>query len=162
MALSYSFQIATLLTVPEAGRRILEVARDLGVLVPCESVGRLLGDGAVTVRGTWVRVVPAGRFPWGRPLLGGAVFAPTVSAVFRLDKGADIAGQQDDMVRVVAGVLSAVEGDAALHLDFEEVWLARLGGGLTLSERSDVWPAARLASVPLPFGRRTHEFDFGD
>ncbi|WP_328956576.1 SitI3 family protein [Kitasatospora purpeofusca] len=162
MALSYSFQLATVLTVPEAGRRILEVARGLGVLAPSESVGRLLGDGAVTVRGTWIRVVPAGRFPWGDPLIGGAVFAPTVSAAFRLDKGADISDQQDDMVRVVSGVLSAVAGDAALHLDFEDVWLVRLGGELTLSERSDVWPAERLASVALPFGRRTHEFDFGD
>ncbi|MFB8240503.1 SitI3 family protein [Kitasatospora purpeofusca] len=162
MALSYNFQIATLLTVPEAAQRILEVARGLGLLAPSEGVGRLLGDGAVTVRGTWIRVVAAGRFPWGDPLLGGAVFAPTVSVAFRLDKEADISEQQDDMVRVVGGVLSVVPGDAALHLDFEDVWLVRLGSELTLSERSDVWPAERLASVVLPFGRRTHEFDFGD
>ncbi|WP_405004777.1 SitI3 family protein [Kitasatospora purpeofusca] len=162
MALSYNFQIATLLTVPEVGRRILEAARGLGVLAPAESVGRLLGDGAVTVRGTWIRAVPAGRLPWGDPLIGGAAFVPTVSVAFRLDKVADISDQQDDMVRVVGGVLSAVPGDAALHLDFEDVWLVRLGGELTLSERSDVWPPGRLASVVLPFGRRTHEFDFGD
>ncbi|WP_052709672.1 SitI3 family protein [Streptomyces sp. NRRL S-495] len=162
MALSYDFQLAAALTVPEAGRRILGIARDLGVFAPSESVGRLLGDGAVTARGTWVRAVPAGRLPWGDPLIGGAAFAPTVSVAFRLDKDADISEQQDDMVRVVAGVLSAVPGDAALHLDFEDVWLLRLGGELTLSERSDVWPAERLAAVPPPFGRRTHEFDFGD
>ncbi|CAN3980963.1 hypothetical protein KPATCC21470_3622 [Kitasatospora purpeofusca] len=65
MALSYNLQIATLLAVPEAAQRILEVARGLGVLAPPESVGRLLGDGAVTVRGTWIRVVPAGRFRGG-------------------------------------------------------------------------------------------------
>lgn len=96
--------------------------------------------------------------PLGAPRIGGRVLTPTVSAAFRLGKDTDITGQQDDMIRLTDALLTEVPGDAVLHLDYEDVWLVRQDGRLSLSERSDLWPPHRLATVSEPYRRRTHEF----
>ncbi|MFB7126463.1 SitI3 family protein [Kitasatospora sp. NPDC056273] len=94
--------------------------------------------------------------------MGGRVFTPTVSVAFRLGKDTDPSGQQDDMTRLADALLARVPGDAVLHLDYEDVWMVRQDGQLTLSERSDVWPPNRLAAISEPYRRQTHEFVYED
>lgn len=85
-------------------------------------------------------------------------FTPTVWVVFRLDKFTDIGHQQDDMVRLVSGLLDRVDGDVVLHRDYEYIWLLRRGGVLSLSEEVDLWPRHRLATVSQPYHRATFAF----
>jgi hypothetical protein len=160
MALSYSLELVTPLSVTEVARKLDEVARSLRLFDASATVDALLGEGALTMYGTWLRVVTRKPTPWGDPLIGSRIFTPTVSVVVRLDKDADITGQQDDMTRLAVGLLPQVPGDAVLHLDYEDVWLVRQNGKLSLSERSDLWPANRLPTLSLPYRRQTHEFIF--
>lgn len=69
-------------------------------------------------------------------------FVPTSWIHFRLRAG-EIDEQLDEMAALVATVLSAAEGDALLHADFEDVWLLRRGGQLVLSDEDARWPARR-------------------
>ncbi len=85
-------------------------------------------------------------------------FIPTVLVVFRLSKENGATPQQDDMIRLVSGLLDRVPGDAVLHLDYEHIWLLRRGGDLSLSERSDIWPPHRLAALSQRYRRATHTF----
>ncbi|MFD0272743.1 SitI3 family protein [Kitasatospora sp. NPDC127111] len=158
MAISYSLELVTPLPTAAVAEEFAEVARSLRLFDASTTADQLLDDGAVTAYGTWTRVVTRKPTPWGDQLLGGRAFTPTVSVAFRLGKDDDIAGQQDDMARLAVALLSRVPGDAALHLDYEDVWLVRLDGELILSERSDWWPPNRLAEVPGPYRRETHEF----
>ncbi|MFI5755083.1 SitI3 family protein [Streptomyces sp. NPDC051569] len=162
MAISYSLDLVTPLTSLEVAQKLNEVARSLRLLdaSATETPDTLLGVGTVTAYGTWIRVVTAKPLPWGDPMIGGRAFAATVSVVFRLDKEADISAQQDAIVRLATGLLSQVSGDAALHVDYEDVWLLRQGGDLSLSERSDFWPAHRLVGLASPYRRQDHEFLF--
>ncbi|AUY50239.1 SitI3 family protein [Streptomyces sp. CB01881] len=160
MAISYNLDLMTSLTLPEVAEQLDAVTHSLRLSDVSATVETLLGEGARTPYGTWIRVVPRKPIPWGNPLIGGRAFTPTVSVAFRLDKMADISGQQDDVVRLTAGLLSQVPGDAVLHFDYEDVWLVRQGGELSLSERSDLWPARRLTGLPLPYRRQTREFVF--
>ncbi len=75
-------------------------------------------------------------------------FSPTVSVVFRLDKQGEIADQQDDMIRLISGVLDRVPGDAVLHKDLEQIWLLRRGGDLSVSEQDDLWPPGAWQCYP--------------
>ncbi|MEU1505654.1 SitI3 family protein [Kitasatospora sp. NPDC005748] len=160
MAIAYSLDLVTPLTAAEVAEKLDEIARPQALFGAGEDAGTLVADGAVTARGTWIRVVATKAIPWGDPLIGGRPFGATVSVAFRLDKAADVSAQQDDTVRLTLGLLGQVPGDAALHLDYEDVWLVRQGGELTLSERSDLWPAHRLAAVPAPYRRQTQDFFF--
>ncbi|MFJ9949126.1 SitI3 family protein [Kitasatospora sp. NPDC091207] len=160
MAIAYSLDLATPLTASEVADKLDEIARPQSLFGAEENAGTLTGDGAVTIRGTWVKVVATKAIPWGDPLIGGRPFGSTVSVAFRLDKMTDISGQQDDTVRLTLGLLGQVPGDAVLHLDYEDVWLVRQGGELSLNERSDLWPAQRLATVPQPYRRQTQDFYF--
>ncbi|MGW3181586.1 SitI3 family protein [Kitasatospora sp. NPDC001119] len=127
-----------------------------------ETVDTLVAPGALTAYGTWIRVTQRRPIAWGDPQIGGRVFTPTVSIDFRLGKNADLSGQQDDMVRLADALLARVPGDAVLHLDYEDVWMVRQDGQLSLSESSDVWPPNRLAAVSGPYRRHTHEFVYED
>ncbi|MEY9944121.1 SitI3 family protein [Kitasatospora sp. GAS1066B] len=159
MAISYSLDLVTPVPAIEVAQKRDEVAQSLR-LIDASVTAEALLNGTLAVYGTWIRVVTTKPVPWGDPLIGGRVFTPTVSVVFRLDKAGDISGQQDDMVRLASGLLSQVPGDAVLHFDYEDVWLVRQDGQLSLKERSDLWPALRLSGVSLPYGRQTHEFVF--
>ncbi|MGW3178964.1 SitI3 family protein [Kitasatospora sp. NPDC001119] len=158
MAISYSLDLVTTWTTAEVARSLAEAARPMRLFDASASVDTLLGDGALTEHRTWIRVTPCRPTPWGDPRIGGRVFTPTVSVAFRLAKHTDIPGQQDDMTRLTDVLLAQVPGDAVLHLDYEDVWLVRQDGELVLNERSDLWPPNRLAAVPGPYRRRTHEF----
>ncbi|MGW3046309.1 SitI3 family protein [Kitasatospora sp. NPDC001159] len=162
MAISYSFDLVTPLSPDEVATKLEAVARGLQLSNASTDADKLLGDGSQTLNGTRIRVTPKSPAPWGDPLVGGRVFTPTVSVMFRLDKMANISGQQDDVVRLAVGLLSHIPGDAVLHYDFEEIWLMRRDGELSLSERSDLWPQHRLALLSLPYRRQTQEFDFSE
>ncbi|MFE9421373.1 SitI3 family protein [Kitasatospora sp. NPDC006697] len=158
MSLSYSLELATPLSVDEVARTLGETARSLRLFDASATPELLVGDGAVTAYGTTTYVTPMTPIPWGDPLVGGRAFSPTVSVSFDLGKDGDIVGQQDDMTRLTAELLARIPGDAVLHFQSEEVWLARLDGELSLSERSELWPPHRLAAVPGPYRRQTVEF----
>ncbi|MFE5586653.1 SitI3 family protein [Kitasatospora sp. NPDC056531] len=158
MAISYSLELVTPWSTAQVAQTLADVARSLRLVDASATVDTLLGDGVLTVYDTWLRVATRKPTPWGDPQIGGRVFTPTVSVVFRLGKDADISGQQDDMTRLADGVLALVPGDAVLHLDYEDVWMVRQDGDLTLSERSDFWPPNRLAGISGPYSRRNHAF----
>ncbi|MFE7590877.1 SitI3 family protein [Kitasatospora sp. NPDC057512] len=158
MAIAYSLDLVTTWTTAEVARSLADAARPMRLFEIPVTVDALLGDDALTVHRTWIRVTPCRPTPWGDPRIGGRVFTPTVSVAFRLGKHTDIPGQQDDMTRLAVGLLAQVPGDAVLHFDYEDVWLVRQDGEPALNERSDLWPPNRLAAVPGPYRRRTHEF----
>ena len=85
-------------------------------------------------------------------------FIPTVLVVFRLSKENGATPQQDDMLRLVSGLLDRVSGDAVLHLDYEHIWLLRHGGDLSLNERDDLGTPHRLAALSQRYRRTTHTF----
>jgi hypothetical protein len=83
---------------------------------------------------------------------------PSVRVAFVFDKEADLAGQEDDVIKVVAGLLQQVPGDAVLLYHDEIIWLLRRGDDLSLNERNDLWPPRRLAVVSQPYRRATRVF----
>ncbi|MFB7911219.1 SitI3 family protein [Kitasatospora sp. NPDC056076] len=162
MAISYSFELATPLSAGEVATNLAAVVQGLRLSDASADADTLLGDGARTLNGTRIQVIPKSPAPWGDPLIGGRVFSPTVAVIFRLDKMANIAGQQDVVVRLAVELLLRIPDDAVLHYDFEEIWLTRRDGGLSINERSDLWPQHRLAIISLPYRRQTQEFDFSE
>ncbi|MFJ4670454.1 SitI3 family protein [Kitasatospora purpeofusca] len=161
MSISHSFNLATPLSVAEVADVLDDVARGARLFDSTTAAADLLTDGVVTRYGTWIRVFAPNPRPWN-PLVTDLHITPTVSVAFRLDKTTDLSGQEDDVVRVVAGLLDRVPGDAVLQYHYEVVWLLRRGGLLSLNERDDLWPPDRLALVPHPFTRETHVFSDED
>ena len=106
---------------------------------------------------TRIQVVDANPRPWNAVIedLG---FTPTVRVEFRLDKFTDMSDQKDDMIRLVSDLLDRIPGDAVLHFQYEQIWLLRRNGELSLSEQDDIWPSQRLAAVHQPFRRATYAF----
>ncbi|GAB2966886.1 SitI3 family protein [Saccharothrix stipae] len=156
MSISYSLALATPLPAAEVADALREVGVAAGLLDPATDAARLLGENAATTRGTWLRVVADEPEPWN-PLPDVLGATPTVLVVFGLAK-TDIGDQQDDVVRLVAGVLAKVPDDAVLHHDYEVVWLVRRAGALLLNERDDLWPSHRLALLHQPYRRETQSF----
>lgn len=158
MAIDYDLDCATRSTAAEVAGRLLGIGRDVGVFDPavtCEG----LTEGTVTRLGTWVRVLGHGPcHPW-HPVVAGLGFTPTLTVAFRMAKGVEVSDQQDDMLRLIMPLLARVDGDAVLHFQFEQIWLLRRNGELTLSEEDDLWRPRRLALVPGPFRRQTHTMD---
>ncbi|HEX5115505.1 MAG TPA: SitI3 family protein [Pseudonocardiaceae bacterium] len=155
MAIGYSFAFATGAPATCVAGAMLAVPDVFGATA---TVDGLLGDGVLTRTGMWVRVGPEHSRPHD-PVLEDFGFLPTVWASFRLDKFTDMSSQEDDMVRLLVGVLGRIAGDAVLHFQFETVWLLRKDGELTLNERDEhVWTPTRLAAVHLPYRRVTHSF----
>jgi hypothetical protein len=62
------------------------------------------------------------------------------------------------VVRLVSGLFERVPGDAVPHREFEDIWLLRRGGELTLNEQDDLWPPHRQAALSQPYRRATHTF----
>lgn len=159
MAISYSFALAVTSTAADVARELHAVGRNLGMLDASTTAAAPL-DGVTTGLGTWIKVSEATSRPWD-PVRNDLGFAPTVSVTFRLDKDGEIGFQQDDMVRLVSGLLDRLPGDAVLHRDFEDIWLLRRAGEVTLSEQQDLWPPHRQAALSQRYGRVTHVFSPG-
>jgi hypothetical protein len=62
------------------------------------------------------------------------------------------------MVRLTDSLLNRVPGDAVLHYQYEEIWLARRGDDLSVSEQADLWPPNRLAALTQRYSRTTLRF----
>ncbi|MFJ2813848.1 SitI3 family protein [Streptomyces sp. NPDC087294] len=161
MAIEYDLDLATRSSAAEIAARLLATGTANGVLDASVTVQQLLERGpfAPTRLGTRVGVV-AWRppRPW-HPVVAGLGFTPTVGVGFRMARGVEVSDQQDDMLRLLVPLLARVDGDAVLHQDYEQVWLVRRGGELSLSENADLWRPARLALVRAPFRRETHTLE---
>lgn len=157
MAISHSFGIATPLPPARIAQELRDIGGGAGLLDAAVTSASLLGEGAVTVGGTYLRVVETRPQPWS-PLVTDLRVTPSVGVAFRLGKHADLARQEDDVVRLACGLLRRIPGDAVLQYHFETVWLLRRGGDLSLNERDDLWSPRRLGEVPEPFRRATHAF----
>ena len=156
MAITYSLALACPVPADQVAGELHAVGRRLGVLDESTTPAALL-DGATSGLGTWIRVTEAKSRPWD-PVRNDLGFAPTVSVAFRLDKEGEVDYQQDDIARVVSGLFERVPGDAVLHREFEDIWLLRRDGELTLNEQDDLWPAHRRAALSQPYRRATHTF----
>ena len=157
MAISHGFSIATPMPAARVARELTDIGMGAGLFAATVTPERLLGEGAVSGRGTWIRVVETRPQPWS-PLVTDLGITPTVLVAFRFDKEADLAGQEDDTVQLVVGLLDRVPGDAVLEYQHEIIWLLRRGDDLSLHERDDLWPPRRLAAVARPYRRATHAF----
>ncbi|MBA2694518.1 MAG: hypothetical protein H0U62_01390 [Actinobacteria bacterium] len=157
MAISYSLDLATPSPTAQVASELHDIARAIGLFDASVTPERVLDEGVATVLGTWIRVVEAKPRPWNAVVtdLG---FTPTVWITFRLSKRDELDHQQDDMNRLVSGLLDRVPGDAVLHLDYEHIWLLRRGGDLSLNERDDLWTPNRLAALSQRYRRATHTF----
>jgi hypothetical protein len=157
MAISYRFEIATAASALQVADAVYGVGSRLALFRSLDRPQRLLMGGAVTLRGTRIRVMEVHSPPWN-PTVTDLGFAPTVCASFRLGRTTEISVQQDDMIAVVARLLDEVVGDAVLHSAYEAIWLLRRGGELTVGEQSDLWPGDRLAVIGRDVRRQTHRF----
>lgn len=157
MAISYSLEVATPASAVRVAQAVRDIASDLGLFDSTVAAEQVLNEGASTVTGTWIRVVETKPQSWN-PVVSDLGFTPSVSVAFRLDKETEISAQQDDMVRITSRLLDRVFGDAVLHSVYETIWLLRRSGDVTLSERADLWPDNRLATVAQTYRRATHRF----
>jgi len=157
MAIDYTLALGTSLPASEVARELHEAARDLDVIDPSVTLDVLLDPGTVTTAGTWMRVVEAKPSPWN-PVAEDLGFVPTVRVVFEPDKTVDHSAQQDDMIRLVSELLARIPGNSVLHSGYEQIWLLRRDGDLSVNERTDMWPPARLALLTQPYRRATHTF----
>jgi hypothetical protein len=151
MAISYDLEMATPSSTEQFGRELLSAGQAIGLFDTPVTVDELLSNGLTTRLGTWLQVYDPDPEPW-EPVITDLGITPTVAAGFRLDKEQDITEQQDDMVRLVSRVLDRIAGDAVLS-GLDQIWLLRRGGDLAVSERDDIWPPVRLATLTQPFRR---------
>ena len=158
MSISYSLGMATQATPLQVAGQLCDVARSVGLFDPRITPELVLEEGVVTTTGLWLRAGEEKPLPWGHPVTADLGFTPTVSVRFQLGRSSEPSGQQDDMIRLVSGLLGRDPGDAVLHFQFEVIWLLRRGGDLSLNERDDVWPPHRLAAVSQPYRRATFTF----
>ena len=157
MAIEFALEICTPLAAPQIADVVVGITRDLALTDPAVTPQDLL-DGALTVRGTWIRIRDKKPEPW-HTIPTELGFTPTIFIRFRMSKVDDILAQQDDMVRITARILEAVPGDAVLHRELETGWLVRKGGVVSLNERTDLWTAERLAMMPQPYQRESITLD---
>jgi hypothetical protein len=151
MSVTLNLDLATTSSAQSVAETLREVAIGTGELPPETTVAELL-SGADTASGMWTCVNAVNPPSWNsvRTDFG---MDPTVSVEFALGKSGDVEAQLDHIVRLVAGVLAEVAGDAVLHRDFESVLLLRQGATVRISDRDDEWPASRLAAIGQPYSR---------
>jgi hypothetical protein len=157
MAIDYYLMLGTPKSVRQVADALRDTASHLDLLDPTVTTDELLAN-KEDRNGTILTVSDCTpRWPWDvvRDELG---FTPTVSVGFRLDKFRSLADQEDDIVRLTSALLDCIPGDAVLHWDYEQIWLLRRDGELSLNERTDIWPPHRLALITQPYQRATHAF----
>jgi hypothetical protein len=158
MAIDYDLEMATPLPTAQVAAELHQVAQTLGLFDAAVTPEVLVKEGARTVRDTVIRILDAAPGPHD-PVTEDLGFRPTVFVGLRQGQAADMSAQDDDMVRLVSGLLDRVPGDVVLHFQYEQVWLLRQNGELSLSEDDDIWPPQRLAAVHQPYRRATHAFN---
>lgn len=154
MALTYSFLIDTPAGVGDVAATVSKVAVGAGLAGPDTGFA---GDGGVLTSGVLVQVGPTTPSPFN-PVLEDFGFNPTVHITFRLANLQDAAPQQDDVVRIVAGLLEHHDGDAILHFQYDVVWLLRRNGKITVCDRDTIWTNRRLQLLGRPHERGNPAF----
>ncbi|NBH05351.1 SitI3 family protein [Amycolatopsis sp. SID8362] len=156
MAISYDLEMATSSSPEQVARELITVGRSLELFDASVTPEQVSSDGAVIPLHTWVRVYERRPAAWA-PIVTDFGITPTVAVGFSLYKHDKIPEQQDAMVRVVAGLLERVTGDAVFS-GMDVIWLMRRKGELNLNERDDIWPTHRLGSVHQAYRRETKAF----
>ncbi|MGW3964356.1 SitI3 family protein [Amycolatopsis sp. NPDC005003] len=156
MAISYDLEIATSSSPKQVARALLDFARPSELFEGSVTPEQVSRDGAVTPLRMWVRVYERSPAPWS-PVVTDFGITPTVAIGFSIYKHERIPEQQDDLVRLAAGVLNRVAGDAVLS-GMDTIWLMRRDGELILNERDDIWPEHRLATLRRPYRRKALAF----
>ena len=155
MAIDFHLELGAPATPERVAGELLALAVEGGLLPAGTEATDLLGPGAVLRAGAWCKVVAANNpFPWPPPVEADFGIVRTCWVAFRLDLRSDaVRPQQDEMVWLCSGLLARLPGDAALHSDYEVLWLLRKEGRLLVSDRDDIWTAERLAMLPQPYER---------
>ncbi|MEU4249561.1 SitI3 family protein [Amycolatopsis sp. NPDC026612] len=156
MAISYDLEMGTSSSLEQVALALLDVGRPLGLFEEAVTPAQLTRDGAVTPLRTWIRVYERTPAPWA-PVVTDFGITPTVAIGFGIHKHDKIPEQQDDLVRLSAGLLDRITGDALLS-GMDTLWLMRRGGELILNARDDIWPERRLAVVHQPYRREALAF----
>jgi len=156
MAIEYSLNISTTQSAEDIARSLRAAALEMD-LIPSSTTDADILNGTVTATETWIRVSEQRPNPFN-PVVTDFDFSPTVVVWFRMGKETSISLQQDKMIRLVTALLALDESDAILHREYEDIWLLRKNGELTLSNSSDSWTPSRLTSVTTPYERVTHIF----
>ncbi|WIY04575.1 SitI3 family protein [Amycolatopsis mongoliensis] len=151
MALSYDLEVATSSSLEQVARELLDIGRPLELFDASVTPEQLFRDGAVTPLRTWTRVYERNPATWA-PIVTDFGITPTVAVGFSLYKHDKIPEQQDDMIRLVSGLVDRIAGDAVFS-GMDVIWLMRRRGELTLNERDDIWPEHRLAAVRQAYRR---------
>ncbi|MFF1921074.1 SitI3 family protein [Streptomyces sp. NPDC058221] len=157
MSISYDLEMATEQTASQVAHELCDIARTAGLFDESITPELVLDDGALTTKGTWVRVGKETPRLWS-PVIADLGFTPTVWVRLQPGRSSDYPDQQDDMIRLVSGLLDSTPGDAVLHFQSEVIWLLRRGSEVSLNERDDLWPPQRLAAVSQPNRRATYNF----
>ena len=155
MALSFAFLIDTAATGHEMAATVSEITSARGLIG--HGSDSFEGDGRTLTSGVLVQVGPKTPSPFN-PVQDDFGFTPRVLITFRLSNVEDSARQQDDMVRVVAGVLKSIDGDAILHFQYDLVWLLRRHGKIIISDRDTIWSQRRIDLLGQPHERGNPAF----
>src|SRR4051812_46751452 len=107
MAISYDLEMATPSSLEQVARALLDIGRPLAFFEGSVTPDQVSRDGAVTPLRTWVRVYERNPAPWS-PLVTDFGISPTVAIGFSIYKHDRISEQQDDLVRLAAGLLDSV------------------------------------------------------
>jgi hypothetical protein len=154
LVLDLRFEVATRLSVEQVAVELRNVAQDHDIFA-AEVIPEMIPAGVKTRSDMWVRVLDYLPPRWGDGVAKALGFTPTVIVPFRLGRSAYTLRQQDDVIRLVSGLLDRVPGDAVLLAEHHEIWLLRRGEEIFLNEDDTAWPERRLALMRQPY-RRSH------
>ncbi|MBB2498695.1 SitI3 family protein [Amycolatopsis echigonensis] len=157
MSLDYSLGLTTHLAPEEVAEEVVRAGQSLGILEESITAQRLL-VWSTTTRRTWLQVSPARPQPWHPPVSELGAITPTVQILFELDKNDHVAEQQEDLIRLTAALLERIPGDAVFS-NLDVLWLVRKNGTLDVHEDNGFWTPERLALLPQPSTRRSHQYE---
>jgi hypothetical protein len=146
MAMAYTFKVGRPATVDEVA----------GAMSKADATHRMAEKGGSwfdpagvhLLSGAFVSNDVSSPLPFLDPVEEVFGFAPAVTVRFRLDMGSDRQRQKQDFVRLVAAVLTSVEGDAVFVFEGEHVRLVRIAGLLTVNSAKDFWTPDLIALLP--------------
>jgi hypothetical protein len=154
MAIDFHFHLAPPTTAERVAATVLDLGGPQGVVPAGTTADELQGDGTTLRAGAWCRVTTPRPRSQPPPLEVDFGLVTACWLTFRVvPSNGSTVWQQDEMVWLVAGLLAHLPADAALHFQYEVLWLVRQEGRLVVNERDDIWTAERLAFLPPPFER---------
>ncbi|WP_406444076.1 SitI3 family protein [Streptomyces sp. NBC_01613] len=160
MAFSYTLDIATPMSTLDVADKLVQTATDAHLLQSPTASEVLLDEGAVTVHGTWLRVIEEDEEPDpDDPLIKNLGIAASTTVIFRYKKNVYAQEQDDDVVLLASRLLEKVPGDAVLHIDYESAKLVRRAGKTSLSEDTELWTPGRLTLISQEYDRTTYKID---